>query len=99
MDPGQKPRAAEGPSDEGAGGRLLYRCRRGMKELDVLLERFARRFLAQAPAGERRAFERLLNLPDPLLAAYLLGETRPVDRELRELTARIRDVDHGSAQC
>ena len=99
MDPGGKPRAPESAPGEGAGGRLLYRCRRGMKELDILLERFARRSLLKAPAAERRAFERLLSLPDPLLAAYLLGEDRPGDRELRELTARIRDVDHGSAQC
>jgi len=81
---------------ETAGGQLLWRCRRGMKELDILLERFARQALPRAPAAERLAFERLLGLPDPLLAGYLLGEDRPGDRELCELTARIRDLCHGS---
>jgi len=89
--------AAEAP--EAAGGRLLWRCRRGMKELDILLERFARQALPQAGAAERRAFERLLGLPDPLLAGYLLGDNRPGDRELYELTARIRDLCHGSPPC
>ncbi len=70
-----------------------------MKELDILLERFARQALPQAAAAERQAFERLLKLPDPLLAGYLLGQERPGDAELAELTARIRDLGHGSAPC
>ena len=62
-------------------GRLLWRCRRGMKELDVMLERFARGALVQAPAQERALFEELLALPDPLLASYLLdGEVPPEAR-------------------
>ena len=35
--------------------RLLWRCRRGMKELDVMLERFAREALAHASPQERGA--------------------------------------------
>jgi antitoxin CptB len=36
--------------------RLLWRCRRGMKELDVLLERFARERYEAAPPEQKRAF-------------------------------------------
>ena len=79
--------------------RLLWRCRRGMKELDVILERFARQGLTRASAAERRAFERLLGLPDPLLAGYFLGEERPADPELRLLADRIRDLCHSSPVC
>ena len=75
-------------------GRLLWRCRRGLKELDVILERYAREALPAAPPGERAAFERLLSLPDPLLAGYLLGEERPRDPELETLAARVRDLCH-----
>ena len=82
-----------------APGRLLWRCRRGMKELDVILERYAREGLAGAPEAERRAFERLLGLPDPLLAGYFLGNERPADPQLRALAARIRDLCHGSPVC
>ena len=84
---------------EGTPGRLLWRCRRGMKELDVILERFAREGLAGASPAERGAFERLLNLPDPLLAEYFLGNQPPGDPELRLLAARIRDLCHGSPVC
>ena len=55
--------------------RLLWRCRRGMKELDVLLRAG---WSASLMRPRRRAacavFARLLELPDPELAAYLLGQ-------------------------
>ena len=83
----------------GTRGRLLWHCRRGMKELDVILERFAREGLAGASPAEWRAFERLLGLPDPLLAGYFLRQECPSDPELRALAARIRDLCHGSRVC
>lgn len=89
----------QGALPPGTPGRLLWRCRRGMKELDVILERFAREGLAGASAAEWGAFERLLGLPDPLLAEYFLGQQRPADPELRVLAARIRDLCHCSPLC
>jgi antitoxin CptB len=71
-------------------GRLLWRCRRGMKELDLLLERFGRRALPTASLRERRAFEGLLELPDPVLAGYLLGGVTPEDPETAHLVMQIR---------
>jgi succinate dehydrogenase flavin-adding protein (antitoxin of CptAB toxin-antitoxin module) len=61
-----------------------------MKELDLLLERFARGPLAQASAAERAGFEELLSLPDPLLADYLLGGMTPGRAPLARLVTRIR---------
>ena len=66
-------------------GRLLWRCRRGMKELDVLLERFARKRLGSADAAERHTFARFLELPDPLLADYLLSNDYGASWEERKL--------------
>jgi antitoxin CptB len=73
-----------------AMGRLRWRCRRGMKELDVLLERFAEQVLPQASAGECRVFAELLELPDPVLAGYLLGGESPPEPHLAEAVGRIR---------
>jgi antitoxin CptB len=70
--------------------RLRWRCRRGMKELDVLLERFACTRLASAPLAERLALEELLALPDPVLAGYLLGEAVPPQPAVAQLVAHIR---------
>ena len=69
--------------------RLLWRCRRGMKELDVLLERFAKGMLPAASHEERQVFERLLQLPDPMLVDYLLGQVIPEDAELACLIQQI----------
>ena len=69
--------------------RLLWRCRRGMKELDVLLERFARRELPGASTEQRQTLTRLLELPDPELVDYLLGQAIPPDPELAGLVSRI----------
>jgi antitoxin CptB len=81
--------------------RLLWRCRRGMKELDVLLERFARRELPQASAEQRQTLTRLLELPDPVLVDYLLGQAIPPDPELASLVGRIAiqaTVDRATAE-
>jgi antitoxin CptB len=61
-----------------------------MKELDVLLERYVRQALPQASVRERRSFGQLLGLPDPLLAAYLLGGDAPAEPDLAQLVGRIR---------
>ena len=76
--------------DDSNRRRLLWHCRRGMKELDVLLERFALEALPFALAEERKAFAELLELPDPALARYLLGGEVPPQVHLARLVRRIR---------
>jgi antitoxin CptB len=77
--------------------RLLWRCRRGMRELDVLLERFARRVLPSASAEQRAALARFLELPDPMLVDYLLGQATPPEPELAALVEGMRAPGHGRA--
>jgi antitoxin CptB len=71
-------------------GRLAWRCRRGMKELDLLLTGYLRDRWPLAAPGERAAFERILELPDPLLAAYLMQREAPPDPDLESLLAILR---------
>jgi antitoxin CptB len=68
---------------------LRWRCRRGMKELDVLLERYATTVLPQAGPAERRLLARLLDHPDPDLAGYFLGGEAPPEPEMAALVTRI----------
>jgi antitoxin CptB len=71
-------------------GRLRWACRRGMRELDVLMTRYLERDFPGASSAERVAFVRLLGLQDPELAAYLLaGEPSP-DASLAPVIERIR---------
>jgi antitoxin CptB len=87
--------------DEAAGGappppelaRLRWRCRRGMRELDVLLSRYLERHYPTASRADRDAFERILELQDPQIFGYLLGGELPAEASLRHVVARIRRVD------
>jgi len=58
-------------------GRLRWRCRRGMRELDVLLTRYVDRHYAHASSEDQEAFRMLLESPDPLIHAYCLGSETP----------------------
>lgn len=58
---------------------LEWRCRRGMKELDLLLVRYVRERLPAASIDERVAFTEFLELPDPDIARYLLAGDVPDD--------------------
>ena len=71
--------------------RLAWQCRRGMRELDELLQRYLAQRYPQASATEQRAFERLLQSQDPLLQSYLLSEVRPHDPELQSVVDAIRE--------
>ena len=73
---------------------LRWRCRRGMKELDILLERYATAALPQADAAERRLVARLLDCPDPELAGYFLAGVVPEEPDLAALVTRITDLMH-----
>lgn len=63
-------------------GRLAWRCRRGMKELDCLLERYLAGRYQNADLSEQQAFAMLLELPDPTLHAYLFGGAVANDPDL-----------------
>lgn len=70
--------------------KLRWKCRRGMKELDLLLERYLAGAYATAPAIQQQAFAVLLELPDPELAACLLGGQQPADQTLTDVVHAIR---------
>jgi antitoxin CptB len=69
-------------------GRLRWRCRRGMKELDVLLTRYMDERFDGAPHEEQAAFRRLLEAQDPVIYAYCLGHECP-PQDLSALIKRI----------
>lgn len=73
--------------------RLDWRCRRGTKELDVLLQRYLQRHYSQAPAQEQRAFETLLDLQDPQLQDYLTGHLEASESNTRNVIRRILAID------
>ena len=68
--------------------RLHWRCRRGMLELDIVLERFVARY-AELDAQQKIAFDELLDLPDTTLWDMISGKTSAVQLSYSALLAII----------
>jgi antitoxin CptB len=80
-----------------AYSRLLWRCRRGMRELDAVLEGFLRAAYAALSGPEKSSLARILDLPDPELFGYLTGRSQPSDPDVAALIERIRTTPRASA--
>lgn len=73
-------------------GKLRWRCRRGMRELDVLLTNYLDSQYLAAPAEERSAFRQLLESQDAVIHAYCLGSLAPPTAQLRLLLGKITSL-------
>ena len=71
--------------------RLRWLCRRGMKELDVVLSRYLEQRYASASVADQAFFLELLQLPDPELYNLLLGRDDVADPVRRRFLERLRD--------
>jgi antitoxin CptB len=79
-----------GTMDPAELGRLRWRCRRGMRELDVLLVRYLERDWPTAAAADCVAFRALLERQDPEINALLLGRMAPDDEALARVLECLR---------
>ena len=70
--------------DRVARERLHWKCRRGLLELDLVLERYLRRHPGDAELVE------LLDLPDNDLWDIVCGRSDRYDGRLRGIVARLR---------
>ena len=73
-----------------AFNRLSWQCRRGMRELDELLNAFLVRRYSTLDRRELHLFDRLLEYPDSVLLELLMGRMIPVDRDVARLVESIR---------
>lgn len=64
-----------------------------MRELDVLLQRYLDQRYPHAPKEEQRAFEALLELPDPELFAYVVKRDQPSDPDCVNVISRLSNPD------
>jgi antitoxin CptB len=54
--------------------RLVWRCRRGLLENDIILQRFFSKFTSELTEGEWLAFKEMLDLGDNELLDLFLGK-------------------------
>ena len=73
--------------------KINWNCRRGMLELDLILERFSKRHLDALTDEQLNAFENLLSSQDPDLYTWLMGYGEPEQKELADIVAFIKRHD------
>lgn len=72
--------------------KLRWRCRRGMREMDILLQHFLDRHYLRLDAGEQAAFADLLNEPDQDLLNWILGRSAPSRSDYAPLIKMLRMI-------
>ena len=69
--------------------KLKWACRRGMLELDVLLEPFVEEAYDALTTEKKVAFQRLLTCEDPDLFAWFMGHKKCEDEMLADMVSII----------
>ena len=77
--------------------RIRWMCRRGMKELDVLLERFLSAEYDDLDEVERQELLVLVEMEDPDLYYLVMGRSEPDNDIQAHLLSRIRQFTRPAA--
>lgn len=86
--PSQDPGRAPGSRID--KNRILWRCRRGMRELDMLLQGFVASHYDRLSAAQQLRFAALLNEADVDIMAWFIGLRAAPDPEYRQLIDLLR---------
>ena len=70
-----------------------WQCRRGMLELDLLLNNFVNKSVDALSQQEKKSFELLLSYPDQTLLDLLLDNTVSSDNDIASIVQKIRSTD------
>ena len=81
--------------DQAEARRLAWRCRRGMLELDIVLQRFVAQYYVSLSVAELSAFDAMLALPDNDFWVLVSGENaQPSDKATLAVINKIKTVHH-----
>jgi antitoxin CptB len=72
--------------------RLRWLCRRGMKELDVVMSQYLDARYEAASELEKQSFKYLLDMQDPDLYALLLGQEIFPNNDIQSLVITLRTL-------
>ena len=71
---------------------ILWKCRRGTKELDILMTNFYHDFYKTASQDQKDGFIKLLSLEDPVIYDLLLNKISLKDIAVNEIADMIRNM-------
>mgnify|MGYP000697532737 FL=1 len=70
--------------------KVIYRARRGLKELDWYFDPYVRDHYLSADPAEKAAFAQLIDEEDPDLLDWFMDLSQPEDATLQQIVARLK---------
>jgi antitoxin CptB len=77
----------------GDRSRLLWRCRRGIREMDLLLETFVEHHYPGLDDDQQQLFERFLEESDLDILAWITGRSEPADPAYGPIIERLQQIN------
>lgn len=74
--------------------KVIYRARRGLKELDIYFDPYVKHYYLQADAAEQALFAELVEQEDPDLLDWFMSVSVPPRAELAQLIGRLKQLRH-----
>ncbi len=76
-----------------SGSSLLWRCRRGIREMDILLQRFIENQYDTLSTTEQETFEQLLDETDMDIMAWIMEKASPPSDEFAKIIDLLRQTN------
>ena len=72
---------------------VLWRCRRGIREMDLLLQQFVTNQYSDLSEKEKQAFLDLLDESDLDIMDWIMERKEPVSTDFKSLVGKIRNMN------
>lgn len=76
--------------------KVIYRARRGLKELDIYFDPYVKNQYLTAPVDEQALFEALVEQEDPDLLDWFMAVSEPENKALLGLIAKMKNLVHSN---
>ncbi|WP_445659977.1 FAD assembly factor SdhE [Acinetobacter sp. F16] len=75
--------------------KVIYRARRGLKEIDVYFDPYVKNYYLNADAAEKQVFAELVAQEDPDLLDWFMEVSEPPRPEMKDLIVKLKHYVHG----
>lgn len=75
--------------------KVIYRARRGLKEIDVYFDPYVKNYYLQADPAEKAIFAALVEQEDPDLLDWFMEVSEPPRPEMKILIQKLKHYVHG----
>ena len=74
--------------------RLVWRCRRGIREMDILFQRFMEQRYQYLSVDEKKLFEEFLEESDLDILKWITGKSEPDKLAYKILVIHFQNLEH-----